>query len=131
MLSPFELAPGQALAPVTFTITAAEAGAYVQAVGDSSALYQQAMAPLPPLLLAARGLQLLMAQVEIPAGTVHGGQECEFFHPTYAGRPLHLTASVPRASTRQGQRFVTLEMEVREGEALVCRGRAALIIPAR
>jgi hypothetical protein len=131
VLSPFDLTPGQPLAPATFTITMKEARAYVQAVGDTSAVYQQAAAPLPPLLLAARGLQLLMAQVEIPPGTVHGSQECEFFQSAYAGRPLNLTASVPRAATRQGQRFVTLEMEVFDGEALVCRGRAALIIPAQ
>jgi hypothetical protein len=131
MLSPFDLTPGQPLAPMTFTITADEARAYLQAVGDTSALYQQAPAPLPPLLLAARGLQLLMAQVEIPPGTVHGSQECEFFQPASAGQPLNLTASVPRAATRQGQRFVTLEMELFDGGTLVCRGRAALIIPAR
>jgi len=93
VLSPFDLTPGHALAPVTFVITAEEARAYIQAVDDTSVLYHQAAAPLPPLLLAARGLQLLMAQVEIPAGTVHGGQECEFLQPTYADRELRLTVS--------------------------------------
>jgi hypothetical protein len=129
VLSPFDLTPGHALAPVTFVITAEEARAYIQAVDDTSVLYHQAAAPLPPLLLAARGLQLLMAQVEIPAGTVHGGQECEFLQPTYADRELRLTVSAPRAATRQGQRFVTLEMHIFDGAAPVCRARASLIVP--
>jgi len=129
VLSPFDLTPAQPLAPATFTVTAEEARAYIQAVGDTSALYQQTAAPLPPLLLAARGLQLLMVQVEIPAGTVHGGQECEFLQPAYAGRELNLTASVPRAATRHGQRFVTLEMHIFDGAAPVCSGRASLIVP--
>ncbi|MGI8913803.1 MAG: hypothetical protein ACR2JY_08465 [Chloroflexota bacterium] len=129
MLSPFDLKASQLLAPASFTITPEEARAYLEAVDDRSALYQQTTAPLPPLLLAARALQLLMAQVELPPGTVHGGQESEFFQAAYAGRPLRLTASVPRAATRQGQRFVTLEMEVFDGDVLLCRGRASLIIP--
>lgn len=130
MLNPFDLTVGQALAPATFTISQGEARHYIEAVGDISARYLHAGAPLPPMLLAARGLQLLMAQVEIPGGTVHGGQECEFFQPTYPGKELRLTASVPRAATRQGQRFVTLEMAIFESDAPVCRGRALLIVPS-
>jgi acyl dehydratase len=129
MRNPFTLTPGQPLSPATFAITPEEARAYAQAVGDASALYRRPEAPLPPLLLAARALRLLMAQVDIPPGTVHGGQDCEFFQAAYAGRDLRLTASVPRAATRQGQRFLTLELELRAGEALICRGRALLIVP--
>lgn len=129
MLSPFDLSPGQTLAPATFTITAEEARAYIRAVDDTSVLHHEAAAPLPPMLLAARGLQLLMRQVELPAGTVHGGQECEFLQPAYSGHELRLTASVPRAATRQGQRFVTLEMHVFAGVAPVFRGRSSLIVP--
>lgn len=129
MLSPFDLTAGQVLASAVFTISPAEARAYVQAVGDGSGRYHPVDAPLPPMLLAARGLQLLMAQVDIPGGTVHGGQEGEFFRPVYPGAALRLTASVPRAATRQGQRFVTLEMTIFEGDSPVCRGRALLIVP--
>jgi hypothetical protein len=129
VLNPFDLTVGQALEPATFTISQHEARAYIEAVGDASARYQQPDAPLPPMLLAARGLQLLMGQVEVPGGTVHGGQECEFFQPAYAGKEMRLTALVPRVATRQGQRFVTLEMAIFADDAPVCRGRALLIIP--
>jgi acyl dehydratase len=128
--SPYDLTAGQPLEPATFTISQREARQYIEAVGDASARYHNPDAPLPPMLLAARGLQVLMAQVEIPGGTVHGGQECEFFRQSYPGEELRLTASVPRAASRQGQRFVTLELAIFADDAPVCRCRSLLIMPS-
>lgn len=129
MLSPLEIAPGRRFLPVTFRLTPAEVRAYRQAIGDAPGNEKDEEAPVPPLLLAARALHLLMAQVAIPAGTVHGGQECEFLAAVYADRELRLEASAPRAAIRRGQCFLTLEMDVADERGVLCRGRASLIIP--
>lgn len=123
------LPAGYRFPPLAFTVTPAEADAYRQAVGDESALFSAADAPLPPLLLVARALRLVMEQVGLPPGTLHGGQEGEFLRPAQAGRTLRLEASAPRAATRQGMRFITLETSVFQGDSAICRGRATLIVP--
>lgn len=129
MQSAFDLTAGQQLEPMTFTVTPSAARAYLEAVGDTADLYNAATAPLPPLLLVAHSLPLLMQQLHIPPGTVHGGQEGEFLQPVFPGHQLRLAATVGRAATRQGQRFLALELEFFDGDSLVCRGRTSLVVP--
>jgi hypothetical protein len=127
--SVFDLTAGQQLEATTFTITPAAVRAYLDAVGDASSLYDADSAPLPPLLLVAHSLPLLMHDLHIPPGTVHGGQEGEFLQPVCAGCDLRLVAVVGRTATRRGQRFLALELEFFDGDRLVCRGRTSLIVP--
>ena len=123
------LPAGHRFPPLAFTVSVAEARAYRAAVED--AVSDPDEAPLPPLLLIARALRLLLERTGLPPGTVHGGQEAEFLRPVRPGQPLRLEAALPRAATRQGMRLVTLETTVlAEDGAPVCRGRATLIVPA-
>ncbi len=128
-LDPATLSAGHQFPRHSFSVTGEEVRQYLEAVGDQWPGYAQLDAVAPPLFLIAKGLGMLLAAIGLPPGSVHGSQECEFVHPVRPGTELVLEAGVTRAATRQGQRFVTVEMAAREDDMLVCRGRALLIIP--
>jgi hypothetical protein len=129
-LDPLTLAAGYQFRRSAFAVTATEARAYLQAVDDRWSGYALPGAPVPPLLLIAKGLGRLMAEIGLPPGSIHGSQECAFLRATPPSTPLLLQAEVSRAATRQGQRFITVDLTVHDGDQAVCRGRALLIIPA-
>ena len=129
LLDPFTLQPGHQFAAATLVIGAAEARAYLDAIGDSSELYAGDSAPLPPLLLIARGIRLLMSELDVRPGTVHGAQEVESLRPVVAGQTLRYEAGVSRATTRQGARFLAVDVTVLDAQGPVCRGRTTLLVP--
>ena len=65
-----ELSAGHSFEPITFSIDAERARAYVAATGDTNALYQDESI-VPSLAVAAVALGYLLELVSLPAGSLH------------------------------------------------------------
>ena len=137
LLDPFTLQAGHQFTAATVVISAAEARAYLEAVGDATAVHRGdagvpsgvPSGPLPPLLLIAHGIRALMSELDVRPGTVHVAQELENVRPAFAAQLLRYEASVSRATTRQGARFLVVDVTIFAIQGPVCRGRTTLVIP--
>ena len=122
------LEPGHTLVDRELVITEEMAHAYIEAVGDECAVYNEE-GLVPSMAVAALVMAKAMDTVSLPAGTVHTGQELTFSRPVAMGSAIRCSATVAANSVRRGTRFLTLDLRgERDGEAAV-EGRAALAIP--
>ena len=122
------LEPGHLLADREIVITASMADAYLRAVGDECALYAQE-GLVPPMAVAALVMAEAMDAVDLPAGTVHTGQELTFSCAVAVGSAVRCSAAVAANSVRRGTRFLTLGLRGERDGAAAVEGRAALAIP--
>jgi acyl dehydratase len=118
------LQPGQRLCGGPLTIPPERADAYRAAVGASSAT-----GAVPGMAVAALMMAEAMRAVDLPAGTVHTGQEVSFSGPVAPGDALETEASVAANSVRRGTRFLVLELTASRTGAPVLSARANLAIP--
>ena len=113
------LLPGQTLLEEGLAVSPEASGAYLAAVGDTSALYRE-QGLVPPMALVALALAATMRSLDIPAGTVHTGQEVAFSKLVTVGAPLRCSATVDQNTVRRGLRFLRVLMHVtNEGETVV------------
>ena len=122
------LEPGHSLVEREIVITAAMADAYINAVGDTDALYAEE-GLVPPMAVAALVMAEAMDAVSLPAGTVHTGQELTFSLPVETGSTVRCSATVAANSVRRGTRFLTLDLRGERDGGSAVEGRAALAIP--
>ena len=79
------LARGDALPPVALSVSAEEAAAYLDATGEPTERWTDAV---PPLAQGALLLGALMEQMALPPGALHTGQEFAFLRAVAPGEPL-------------------------------------------
>ncbi|MEK9659736.1 MAG: MaoC family dehydratase [Chloroflexota bacterium] len=118
------LQPGQRLCGGPLTIPSERAVAYRAAVGASGS-----PGAVPGMAVAALVMAEAMAAVDLPAGTVHTGQEVAFSGPVAAGEALETEATVAANSVRRGTRFLVLELAASRAGKPVLVARANLAIP--
>ena len=120
-----ELVTGQLLVDEQLIVSEEALAAYLTAV-------ESAQAPdlgIPPLALTAYALAMAMRAVQLPAGSVHTGQELAVQRLARSGEPLQCTVNVGQASERQGTHFVSLDLTVRDSAGLILTGRSSLAAP--
>ncbi|MBI5288277.1 MAG: MaoC family dehydratase N-terminal domain-containing protein [Chloroflexi bacterium] len=125
---------GHEFSPATFTLTAAEVAAYLDAVGDENDYGDT----VPPLAAAALGLEALQGEIALPEGSLHTGQEVEHARTLQVGERLTMRGRVAQRSERQGYVICVIEFEIvadagldRTGEAGVAvRARSTIVAPA-
>ena len=110
------------------TISLEEADAYQAAVDCPAALYQAGRV-VSPMAVAALAMAAAMRAVQLPAGTVHTGQELESHRPVLPGTPLRCTAKVAQNSVRKGTRFLSLQFRVASKGETAVDGETSLAIP--
>lgn len=120
------LARGQELSPAHFTIARDRITAYLEAIGDRGD-YGHAV---PPLAAVALALEALQAEISLPEGSLHTGQEVEHIGALHAGDPLTMTGRVAQRSERQGYVISVLELEVVGAAGIAVRARATIMAPA-
>jgi hypothetical protein len=116
-----DLPKGHALAEARIDLTPERISAYLAATGDSNTVYRDRNLA-PPLAVAALALGALLAQIELPAGTLHTSQEVEAHAATPLDATLSLRGRVAQRSERAGMVISVLEFEV----APLGSGEAAL-----
>ena len=65
---------------------------------------------IPPMAIAAFGLQIVIDFLKIPHGTLHVGQELTIESPLKIGELVNYEASITTNSVRKNWRFVTIEI---------------------
>lgn len=85
---------------------------YMEAVQDTSKLISdiQGEKYIPPMAIAAFGLQMVIDFLSIPKGTLHVGQELIIESPLKIGELVNYEASITANSVRNNWRFVTIEI---------------------
>ncbi|MEX2446598.1 MAG: hypothetical protein WD734_04595 [Dehalococcoidia bacterium] len=121
------LSRGDLLPTVDLTITTEDVQAYLEATGASAPRWWHYV---PPLMLDARMLAILLEQVELPPGLMHTGHEHEARRPVHIGEPLVVQFSVASNAVRNGALFAVFDAEARAGDEVVSVLRASVMSPA-
>ncbi len=128
-----ELATGQEISNRTCLLDSATVSRYVDAVGDESAL-PPALDDgelVPPMAVAALTLRGVLADLAIPGGTVHAGQELDFKRAVKVGETLTCRARLVQNSVRGDWRFMVIVLETSDIEGGdVMEGKSTIIVPA-
>ncbi len=126
-----DLPKGHRFRDAGFTLTAEELSQYLEAVEDPNAIYLE-LGLAPPLAVAAYALGALLDMIELPAGTLHTGQEVEVRGGVPIGAPLTLTGRIAQRSERAGLIVSIIEFEVTpEGsDSAALAGRTTVLAPA-
>jgi hypothetical protein len=126
-----DLPKGHRFATVSFELTADDVRRYLAAAGDGNAIYAE-RALAPPLAVAARALGALLETVELPAGTLHTGQEVEAHGGVPIGAALTLTGRIAQRSERAGYVIAVIEFEVTPAAAAgpALTGRTTVMAPS-
>jgi hypothetical protein len=106
---------------------------YLNAVSDSSQVYDDgaSVSLTPPLAIAAFALREMLAQVELPAGAVHSGQEIGSFRAIPVGSTLHCEAVVSQRSVRAGWVAIVVDFEASDpaGGPVLFSARTSVLSP--
>lgn len=113
----------------TFSISRDDLTRYLDAVGDAYAVYFHRN-HAPPLAVAARALGALLEVLELPAGTLHTGQEVEAREGVPVGATLTLSGRIAQRSERAGLVISIIEFAVTpEGSARpALTGRSTVVV---
>ena len=100
---------------------------YVGAVEDSAIDAEVT----PPMAVATQAIRILLSEMPLPPGALHGGQDLEFLGPVGRGEQLSLKARVANNSSRRGLSVIAVDLVVenRSG-ATVMRGRSTIMASA-
>ncbi len=82
------------------------------------------------MALAALTLGGVINDLRIPGGTVHAGQEIEFYEAVPLGETIDCKATVVQNSIRRGMRFMVVRLMVENGDGRkVMEGKSTIILP--
>lgn len=126
------LETGLELSDKTYVLDAPTVERYIGAVGDRSGIYQPTdeRAVVPAMAVAALGLRGIVADLGIPEGTVHAGQELNFSGAVRVGDVLRCRAVLSQNSVRGETRLVSLRITVEDGAGRqVMTGKTTLLMP--
>ena len=85
----------------------------------------------PPMAVATQAIRILLSEMPLPPGALHGGQDLEFLRPVGRGEQLSLQARVANNSSRRGLTVVAVDLVVEDKSgATVMRGRSTIMASA-
>ena len=126
------LETGQELSDKSYVLDAQTVERYIGTVEDGSGIYQPAddRPIVPAMAVAALGLRGIVADLGIPEGTVHAGQELEFSDAVRVGDVLRCRAVLSQNAVRGETRLVSLRLTVEDGAGRqVMSGKTTLLMP--
>ncbi len=97
----------------------------MRAVGDAGEYGDS----VPPLAIVALGLTSLQAQLSLPEGSLHTGQEVEQRAAVSAGTALTLSGRIAQRSERQGFVISVIEFDVASPAGQVVSARTTIMAP--
>jgi hypothetical protein len=106
-----DLPQGHEFALAGFTLTRERVEQYLAAVEDDQPIYFE-RGVCPPMAVAALALGAILVSVELPAGTLHTGQEIEQRAIVPIDAAISLKARLARRSDRAGLAICVIEFEV-------------------
>jgi len=124
-----ELTAGHIFVPITFTISAADASAYREAVGATLPASGPARGLVPGLAVAALALGKLLEQVTLPPGSLHASESLEFHSTVPEGSELECRARLSQRSVRAGWVVSVLDTNTLVEGAAAVSARATILSP--
>ncbi|MDP3767985.1 MAG: MaoC family dehydratase [Dehalococcoidia bacterium] len=126
-----DLPKGHQFPATTFELKTDDVSRYLEAVEDTNAVYRN-VGIAPPLAVAARALGALLDLIELPAGTLHTGQEVEARAPVPFDATLTLAGRIAQRAERAGVIISVIEFEVTPNGsgAPALRGRTTVVVQA-
>jgi hypothetical protein len=124
-----DLPKGHEFPVTTFLLSRDHVARYLDAVEDTNAVYlDRGLAP--PLAVAALALGSLLEVIELPAGTLHTGQEVEARAGVPLDAALSLAGRIAQRSERAGMVISVIEFDVTpEGAAApALAGRSTVLV---
>ena len=114
-----------------WTVTQEFVDAYLEAVENQSAIYQEAKVA-PPLALAARVLGLLLKKLSLPPGAIHTSQEVYSQRAIKVGQEVWGSAKSSRPLHRGQWQFIStgFVLSNKEGETFL-KGKTTVMVPAK
>jgi hypothetical protein len=126
----FDLPQGHEFPQTSFSITSAGLAAYLDAVEDSNAVYGE-RGVVPPLAVAARAIGALLEVAELPAGTLHTGQEIESQRACPVDVPLTFSGRIAQRSLRAGLVISVIDFSIATADGdPVLSGRTTVMAQA-
>jgi hypothetical protein len=122
------LEKGYRFRPFRLDLNAGDVDRYRRAVLD---LATQRPDLTPPLAVAAFALREMLAQVDLPPGAIHSGQEIATYGNIPVGSVLVCEATVSQRSVRGGWVVQVIDFEATDGEGgpLVFSARTSVMSP--
>jgi hypothetical protein len=117
---------GHEFPAATFSLSTDQVRGYLAAVGDANDYGDT----VPPLAIAALGLNALQEQIALPEGSLHTGQEVEHAGLARVDEKLRLTGRIAQRSERQGFVISVIEFEVAGEAGVAIRARTTIMAPA-
>lgn len=124
------LPKGHVFPATAFEVSAVDLERYLAAVEDANAIYgERDLAP--PLAVAARALGVLLETLELPAGTLHTGQEIDVHGGIAPDVRLTLSGRIAQRSERAGMVITVIEFQVAPdgSNAPALTGRTTVLFP--
>jgi hypothetical protein len=106
-----DLPQGHEFTLAGFTLTRERVEQYLAAVDDDQPIYFERNV-CPPMAVAALALGAILESVELPAGTLHTGQEIDQRAVVPIDAPIALQSRLARRSDRAGLAICVIEFEV-------------------
>lgn len=126
----FDLPQGYEFPPARFELTAGDVARYLDAVDDHNAVYAE-RGLAPPLAAVARALAALLEVAELPAGTLHTGQEVESHRGCPTDSPLTFSGRVAQRSERAGLVISVIDFSIATADrGPAVTGRTTVMAPA-
>ena len=108
-----QLEAGQKFPTVSYTLDKPTIHAYLEAVEEKSALYQNTDL-VPPTAVAALAMAALAKGTQFPPGCIHTSQKLEFKHSTHIGDIIHCHSRISQSRKRAGMHFITVAFHVED-----------------
>jgi acyl dehydratase len=107
------LEAGHEFRPVYYTLDKSTVRAYLEAVEETSELYQNTDL-VPPTAIAALSMAALAEGTQFPPGCIHTSQKLNFKHSTHIGDIIQCHSRISQSKKRAGMHFITVTFHVED-----------------
>jgi acyl dehydratase len=108
-----KLEAGHEFPPVYYTLDKSTVRAYLEAVEETSELYQNTDL-VPPTAIAALSMAALAEGTPFPPGCIHTSQKLNFKHSTHIGDIIQCHSRIRQSKKRAGMHFITVTFHVED-----------------
>ena len=124
-----QLETGYKFPPSSYKLDSPTVATYLQAVEETSSLYQNTEL-VPPMAVAAYAMAALSEGISLPPGTIHVSQEFEFLDTVSTTDTVTSYATVSRRQNRGKLHLLTVDLNVfNQNQRKVLAGKTSFVLP--
>jgi len=125
-----QLETGYEFSPSSYYLDPVLINKYINAVEETSSLYQETRL-VPPTAVAAYALTALSERISLLPGTIHVSQELEFLGSVNMGDTITCHAVVGRKHERLNMCLLNINIDVfDQNSKLVMKGKTSFVTPS-